>query len=102
MRWSLLANGKIRFTGADGTSQEVEMKANDAMWSPAGTHFGENTGSVPIDAVIGEALKGNKPPTATIPPSRVRTPTTDAGYSTTPACPSGPGDAPAGVPGERR
>ena len=45
------------------------MKAGDAMWSPAGKHRGENTGTGPIEAVIVE-LKGNKAPTATIPTSR--------------------------------
>jgi hypothetical protein len=59
----------MRFTGADGASQDVDMKAKDAMWSPAGKHFGENTGSTAIDAVIVE-LKGTNPPTATLPASR--------------------------------
>jgi beta-alanine degradation protein BauB len=65
----LLANGKMRFTGADGASQDVDMNAKDAMWSPAGKHFGENTGSSAIEAVIVE-LKGSNPPTATLPASR--------------------------------
>lgn len=65
----VLVDGKIRFTGADGKSQDVEMKAHEAMWSPAGKHFGENIGTGPIDAVIVE-LKGNTAPTATIPTSR--------------------------------
>src|SRR5512134_2652031 len=65
----LLANSRMKFTGADGASQDVDMKANDAMWSPAGKHFGENTGSTPIDAVIIE-LKGNNAPTATLPAFR--------------------------------
>ena len=65
----VLKAGKIKFTGEDGKSQEVDMKAGDAMWSPAGKHRGENTGTGPIDAVIVE-LKGNKAPTATIPTSR--------------------------------
>jgi len=65
----VLANGKTKFTGADGQSQEVEMKANDAMWMPGGKHSGENTGSTVVDALIIE-LKGNAAPTATIPDSR--------------------------------
>ena len=65
----VLKAGKIKFTGEDGKSQEVEMKAGDAMWSPAGKHWGENTGTGPIEAVIVE-IKGNKAPTATIPTSR--------------------------------
>jgi beta-alanine degradation protein BauB len=65
----VLKAGKMKFTGEDGKSQEVEMKAGDGMWSPAGKHRGENTGTGPIEAVIVE-LKGNKAPTATIPTSR--------------------------------
>jgi quercetin dioxygenase-like cupin family protein len=65
----LLQDAKMRFTGTDGKSQDVELKANEAMWSPAGKHMGENIGKEPIDGVIIE-LKGNRVPTATIPTSR--------------------------------
>ncbi len=65
----VLTDSKMRFTGADGKSQDAELKANDAMWSPAGKHLGENIGTGPIEAVIVE-LKGNNPPSATIPASR--------------------------------
>jgi beta-alanine degradation protein BauB len=65
----VLAASKMKFTGDDGKSQEVEMKAGDSMWSPAGKHMGENTGKEPIEAIIVE-LKGNKAPTATLPTSR--------------------------------
>jgi quercetin dioxygenase-like cupin family protein len=65
----LLKDSKIRFTGADGTSQDVDRKAYEAMWSPAGKHAGENIGTGPIEAVIVE-LKGNNAPTATLPTSR--------------------------------
>jgi quercetin dioxygenase-like cupin family protein len=65
----VLSDSKMKFTGEDGTSQEVERKAGEAMWSPAGKHMGENTGTTPIEAIIVE-LKGNKAPTATIPESR--------------------------------
>jgi quercetin dioxygenase-like cupin family protein len=65
----VLTDSKMRFTGADGKSQDAEMKARDAMWSPAGKHFGENIGAGPIEAVIVE-LKGNSAPTGTIPTSR--------------------------------
>jgi len=65
----VLGNGKTKFTGADGQSQEVEMKASDAMWMSGGKHSGENTGTTAVDALIIE-LKGNKAPTATIPESR--------------------------------
>jgi quercetin dioxygenase-like cupin family protein len=65
----VLANTKMKFTGADGQSQDAEMKANDAMWMPAAKHSGENIGSTPIDALIIE-LKGHNAPSATIPDSR--------------------------------
>ena len=65
----LLTDSKIRFTGPDGKSQDVDAKAHDAMWSPAGKHSGENIGSGPIEAVIVE-LKGNNTPTATLPSNR--------------------------------
>ena len=38
----VLTDSKMRFTGADGKSQDAELKARDALWSPAGKHFGEN------------------------------------------------------------
>jgi quercetin dioxygenase-like cupin family protein len=65
----LLSHSRIRFTGPDGASQDVELNANDAMWAPAGKHAGENTGAGPIDAVIVE-IKGRNPPTATLPAAR--------------------------------
>ena len=68
----VLNGGKIKFTDEAGKSQDVEMKAGEAMWSPAGKHFGENTGTGPIDAIIVE-LKGNNAPTATLPTSRADT-----------------------------
>ena len=68
----VLNDGKIKFTDEAGKSQDVAMKAGEAMWSPAGKHFGENTGTGPIDAIIVE-LKGNNAPTATLPTSRADT-----------------------------
>jgi quercetin dioxygenase-like cupin family protein len=65
----VFTESKMRFTGADGRSMDTAVKANEAMWSPAGKHSGENTGTSAIDGVIVE-LKGNNPPTATIPTSR--------------------------------
>jgi quercetin dioxygenase-like cupin family protein len=60
---------KMRFTGADGKPVDAALKANEAMWSPAGKHAGENTGTAPIEGVIIE-LKGNAAPSATLPASR--------------------------------
>ena len=62
----VLADSKMRFTGPDGKSQDVEMKANDSFWSPAGKHFGENIGTAAIEAIIVE-LNGSAAPTANVP-----------------------------------
>jgi quercetin dioxygenase-like cupin family protein len=63
-----LTDTKVRFTTADGQSMEAELKADQAMWSPAGKHSGENLGDA--GEVILVELKGNRPPAATIPTSR--------------------------------
>ena len=60
---------EMQLAGADGKSQDADLKARDALWSPAGKHFGENAATEPIEAVIVE-LKGNNAPTAIIPTSR--------------------------------
>jgi quercetin dioxygenase-like cupin family protein len=65
----VFTDSKMRFTGADGKTQDAALKPNDVMWSPAGKHAGENTGTGPIDGVIIE-LKGTAPATASIPASR--------------------------------
>jgi beta-alanine degradation protein BauB len=65
----LLTNGKMTFTDGDGKSQTVEMKAGEAMWSPAQKHMGVNAGTTPLEAIVVE-LKGSAPPTATLPASR--------------------------------
>ena len=65
----VFTDSKMRFTGPDGKPQDVQVKANEAMWSPAGKHTGENIGTGPIDGVIIE-LKADKLPSATIPASR--------------------------------
>lgn len=65
----MLTGGKMRFTGADGQSREIEAKANDVLWDTAGTHSGENVGTTAIEGLIVE-LKGNDAPKAAIPASR--------------------------------
>jgi quercetin dioxygenase-like cupin family protein len=71
----VFTDSKIRFTGADGKPVDAALKANEAMWSPAGKHAGENTGTGPIEGVIIE-LKGNATPSATLPASRPDTAST--------------------------
>ena len=71
----VFTDSKIRFTGADGKAVDAALKPNEAMWSPAGKHAGENTGTGPIEGVIIE-LKGNAAPSATLPASRPDTTST--------------------------
>jgi beta-alanine degradation protein BauB len=71
----VFTDSKIRFTGADGKPVDAALKPNEAMWSPAGKHAGENTGTGPIEGVIIE-LKGNVAPSATPPASRPDTTST--------------------------
>jgi quercetin dioxygenase-like cupin family protein len=70
-----LSDAKVRFTGPDGKSEEAGLKADQAMWSPAGRHRGENLEQTPVQVVLVE-LKGTKAPTATIPMNRVDMKTT--------------------------
>jgi quercetin dioxygenase-like cupin family protein len=46
-----------KFTMPDGTSQERNGKAGDAMWTPAETHLPENLSDTPLEGVLVE-LKG--------------------------------------------
>lgn len=64
-----LSDANVRFTGADGKSVEAPMKADEATWSPAQKHSGENLEKTPIEVILVE-LKSTKPPTATIPTNR--------------------------------
>lgn len=65
----LLTDGKMTFTGADGKSETVDMKAGQAMWAGAEKHMGTNAGATTIEAIVVE-LKGSAPPKATLPASR--------------------------------
>jgi quercetin dioxygenase-like cupin family protein len=64
-----LSDAKVKFTGPDGKSEEAGLKADQAMWSPAGRHSGENLEKTQAQVVLVE-LKGTKAPTATIPTNR--------------------------------
>jgi quercetin dioxygenase-like cupin family protein len=63
-----LTSSKVRFTDADGKSQDADLKADEAIWNGPQKHMGENTGSGPVDALVIE-LKGSAPATATTVPS---------------------------------
>ncbi len=64
-----LSDAKVKFTGPDGKSEEAALKAEQAIWSPAGRHSGENLEKTPVQVILVE-LKGTKAPTATIPANR--------------------------------
>ena len=66
-----LSDAKVRFTGPDGKSEEAELKADHAMWSPAGRHSGEAVEKTPVQAVLVELkAKGTKAPAAAISTNR--------------------------------
>ena len=52
-----LTDGKAKMTTADGKSQDMSMKAGDAMYTPAGAHLPENVGDKPFELILVE-LKG--------------------------------------------
>ena len=64
-----LSDSKVRFTMADGTSQDVDLPAESATYSPAVTHNPANIGTVPVDGLLVE-FKAAAAGTATLPTSR--------------------------------
>jgi mannose-6-phosphate isomerase-like protein (cupin superfamily) len=64
---SLVAS-RVRFDLPDGKSETMDMAANSARFTPAGTHSVRNLGG-PVDAVLIE-FKAAKPGTAALPASR--------------------------------
>jgi quercetin dioxygenase-like cupin family protein len=52
-----LTDGKIRFTYADGKTEDVMGKNGQAQYSPAQIHNPENTGDAAFEAIVVE-LKG--------------------------------------------
>jgi quercetin dioxygenase-like cupin family protein len=63
-----LTNSKVRFTLADGKTQDSDLAANSAQYTPAGPHAGANLGGV--GEVIVVEFKGAAPGKAQIPTSR--------------------------------
>lgn len=63
-----LSDAKVKFTGADGKAEEAALQTNQAMWSPAGKHSGENIGP-PVEVLLVE-LKGTKAPTGSVSTAR--------------------------------
>ena len=52
-----LTDGKIKFTLADGKSQERDVKAGQSVWNPAGKHLPENMGDKPFEVILIEMKK---------------------------------------------
>ncbi len=52
-----MTDGRSKFTMADGTSQDVSMKAHDAIWEDATKHLPENTGDKPLEVIVIELKK---------------------------------------------
>ena len=56
-----LTDGSVKFTLADGKTQDAAVKAGMSQWTPAGKHLPENMTDKPFELVLVE-LKG-KPAT---------------------------------------
>ena len=52
-----LTDGQVRFTLPGGKTQDSNVKAGDAVYTPAQTHLPENQGDKPFELVLVE-LKG--------------------------------------------
>src|SRR4051812_22296022 len=64
-----LATSKVRFATPDGKTQDQELAAGSALYTPAGTHLPTNTGTGKVEAILVE-FKGAAPGKATLPSSR--------------------------------
>jgi quercetin dioxygenase-like cupin family protein len=49
-----LEDAKVRMTGEDGKSADVEIKKGGMRWQPAVTHTTENIGTTPLRAILVE------------------------------------------------
>ena len=64
-----LAASKVRFTGPDGKTREMDLAAESATFAPAETHNPANIGAGPVDAILVE-FKTPEPGKATLPSAR--------------------------------
>jgi beta-alanine degradation protein BauB len=64
-----LTPSKVRFTTPDGKSQDSDLPADSAMYTPAGTHSSANVGTTQVKAILVE-FKTAAPGTSTLPASR--------------------------------
>src|SRR6266436_3946124 len=52
-----VTDGHTNFTLPDGTSQDANGKAHDAVWADAGKHLPENVGDKPTEVIVIELKK---------------------------------------------
>jgi len=52
-----VTDAKVKFSLPDGKTEEIEVKAGDAQFTPATIHLPENTGSTEMNMILVE-LKG--------------------------------------------
>ena len=52
-----LTGGKIKYTYADGKTEEQEGKAGEALWSDATSHSSENVGAKEMRSIMVELKK---------------------------------------------
>ena len=52
-----LTDQKVKFTMTDGSTQEVEAKAGEALWMEAGQHLPENLADKPLELILVELKK---------------------------------------------
>lgn len=58
-----LTDGKVKFSYPDGKTEEREVKAGDAMFTPATVHLPENVGDKAFDVILLEfKAKAGKAP----------------------------------------
>jgi quercetin dioxygenase-like cupin family protein len=65
----VLSAGKMQFATPDGKTEDRELPANGAMFTPATTHNPTNVGTTAMNAILVE-FKTAQPGTATIPTER--------------------------------
>src|SRR5438067_11693082 len=46
-----LSNGTVRFTGEDGTTNEVKFEKGQCLWRPAEKHEPQNVGKTEVHAI---------------------------------------------------
>ncbi|MDQ1451202.1 MAG: hypothetical protein QOK38_1068 [Acidobacteriaceae bacterium] len=52
-----LSNAKVKMTFSDGKTQEAEVKAGEAQFTPAATHLPQNIGTKEVEMILVE-LRG--------------------------------------------